>query len=302
MLKIAFHPLYTHPLPERHRFPMIKYTLLRQQLIDDGVVEKEAFFQPTLVEPHILHAAHATDYVQHLLELTLDPKMVRRIGFTLSSQLIDRERSLVKGTICGAEYAQQHGVAFNIAGGTHHAGHDYGEGFCLLNDQAVAAAYLLDQQKSKRILIIDLDVHQGNGTAHIFKNEPRVYTLSIHSQNNYPFQKEQSDRDIGLPDNTDDNTYLTVLDATLESVFDDFKPDFVFYQAGVDVLATDKLGKLALTLEGCQLRDERVFEACRQRQLPVQVSMGGGYSPNVRDIVHAHVNTFKTAIKIFNFS
>lgn len=279
---------------------MIKYMLLHQQLLDEGIVDSSAFFKPDLVEASNLYTAHAAYYVQHLLSLTLDAKMVRRIGFALSQQLVDRERCLVQGTIQGAEYAQQYGAAFNVAGGTHHAGYDYGEGFCLLNDQAVAATYLLAKCKAERILIVDLDVHQGNGTANIFKNEPRVYTLSIHSQSNYPFQKEQSDRDVGLLDNTEDVEYLQILDITLASVFDEFKPDFVFYQAGVDILATDKLGKLALTLEGCRLRDERVFQACLERQIPVQVSMGGGYSPVVKDIVQAHVNTFKTAIKIFN--
>src|SRR5690606_37394103 len=175
-------------------------------------------------------------------------------------------------------FALTHRLAFNIAGGPHHAGRDVGEGFCLLNDQAVAAAYLLDTQQAKKELIIDLDVHQGNDTVHIFKEHPNLFTFSMHSRKNFPFSKERSELDVALPDGMHDDAYLALLKILLSEVFHTFNPDFVFYQAGVDILATDKLGKLKLTAAGCRLRDEIVFDKCRENGVPVQVSMGGGYS------------------------
>lgn len=299
MLKIAFHPAYVHPVPQNHRFPMAKYELIPAQLLHEGLATKENFFEPILADRTTLCLAHDSEYVDHLLNLTLDPKMVRRIGFALSESLIVRERLLVDGTMKASLYALQYGVAFNVAGGTHHAGRDYGEGFCLLNDQAVAAAYLLREQKAKRILIVDLDVHQGNGTAHIFRDHPDVFTFSMHGEKNYPFVKEKSDKDLGLQDGIEDVDYLAQLEAQLTPVFEQIKPDFVFYQAGVDVLATDKLGKLGLSAEGCRLRDVFVFQLCRTYQAPVQVSMGGGYSEILRDIVDAHINTYRTAIDLY---
>ncbi|WP_317165713.1 histone deacetylase family protein [Sphingobacterium chungjuense] len=300
MLKIAYHPAYVHPVPDNHRFPMAKYELIPAQLMHEGLATKENFFEPLLADRATLCLAHDSEYVDHLLHLTLDAKMIRRIGFALSQSLIIRERLLVDGTIKACHYAQQYGVAFNAAGGTHHAGRDFGEGFCLLNDQAVAAAYLLHQKLANRILIVDLDVHQGNGTAHIFRDHRDIFTFSMHGEKNYPFVKEQSHHDVGLNDGIGDADYLTQLLNTLKPVFEKVKPDFVFYQAGVDVLATDKLGKLGLTAEGCRQRDEIVFDLCRKFQAPVQVSMGGGYSEVLRHIVDAHVSTYRTAIDLYN--
>ncbi|TDS07578.1 histone deacetylase family protein [Sphingobacterium paludis] len=300
MLRIAHHAAYIHPLREGHRFPMLKYELIPAQLLHEGVVSSANFFAPELAQHADVLLAHDGHYVQALLDLTLDARMVRRIGFPLSKELIDREFYLAEGTIRSSVYALEYGVAFNTAGGTHHAGRDFGEGFCLLNDQAVAAAYLVDRKLAERILIVDLDVHQGNGTAHIFTGNQQIFTFSMHGEKNFPFIKEQSDLDVPLDDGLDDNAYLTLLDQHLAPVFDRVRPDFVFYQAGVDVLATDKLGKLKLSEEGCRLRDERVFQICRRRGIPVQVSMGGGYSTHIKDIVNAHVNTFKAAIQIFD--
>ncbi|MFD2599500.1 histone deacetylase [Sphingobacterium corticis] len=300
MLKVAFHPAYVHPVPENHRFPMEKYELIPAQLIHEGLAKPENFFEPTLADRETLCLAHDSEYVDHLLNLTLDAKMVRRIGFALSEELIIRERLLVDGTIKACAFAQQYGVAFNGAGGTHHAGKKYGEGFCLLNDQAIAAAYLFRSQTAKRILIVDLDVHQGNGTAHIFTDHPYIYTFSMHGEKNYPFVKERSHLDVGLPDGMDDDQYLQKLEETLKPTFEQVRPDFVFYQAGVDVLSTDKLGKLGLTPDGCRARDLFVFQLCRQFNAPVQVSMGGGYSEALRHIVDAHIATFRTAIDLYN--
>lgn len=296
MLKIAFDPLYVHPLPAGHRFPMLKYELIPEQLIYEGTALPNDFFKPQAIEEKFITLAHRTSYWEKLKNLSLSPREVRRTGFSLNEQLVLRELSIAQGTIECCDYALQNGVAFNVAGGTHHAGSDWGEGFCLLNDQAIGAHYLLKQRGIKKILIIDLDVHQGNGTAEIFKNDRRVFTFSMHCQRNFPFRKEQSDLDIGLPDGVEDEAYLATLESNLAQLFHYVKPDFVFYLAGVDVLATDKLGWLNLTKQGCKTRDEVVFDFCRRFGVPIQVSMGGGYSLLIKDIVDAHCNTFKAAI------
>ena len=298
-MKIAYHPIYTHPVPENHRFPMEKYALLHEQLLWEGVAIEADFFTPQKVTLSSLYLAHTPAYVQDFVGQTLEERTRIRIGFVQSQQLIDRELTLVQGTIEGALYALEQQVAFNIAGGTHHAYSDRGEGFCMLNDQAVAAAYLLEKGKAQRVLIIDLDVHQGNGTAEIFAQRPAVFTFSMHAQGNYPFVKEQSDKDIALPDGTDDAAYIAQLREVLPYLFETHRPDFVFYQSGVDVLGSDKFGKLQLTLEGCAERDRLVFEACAQRQIPVQCSMGGGYSPRLSTILEAHTNTFRIARQVF---
>ena len=223
----------------------------------------------------------------------------RRIGFKLSPALIEREMRIAQCTIDTSIVALEAGLGFNVAGGTHHAGSNWGEGFCLLNDQAIAANYLLHKNLVSRVLIVDLDVHQGNGTAEIFKNEKRVFTFSMHGQKNFPFRKEISDMDIGLEDGIEDEEYLNLLTHNLTTCFEIFKPDFVYYLAGVDVLATDKLGKLSLSTAACQERDNIVFNLCLTRKIPVQVSMGGGYSPRINDIIQAHCNTFKTAVQLY---
>lgn len=299
MLKIAYDPIYAHPLPAGHRFPMLKYELIPAQLLHEGVISQENIFSPALVDEDIILLTHDTTYWHQLRDLTLPLKEQRRIGFPLSAQLIEREIRIAKGTIDGCHYAFQHGVAFNVAGGTHHAGTNWGEGFCMLNDQAIAANYLLSKELASSILIIDLDVHQGNGTAQIFENESRVFTFSMHGDKNFPFRKERSDLDTPLPDGIEDEEYLKLLKYTLPRLIDEHKPDFIFYLAGADILASDKLGKLALTKGGCKQRDRLVLEQCQQRQIPVQVSMGGGYSPDIRDIVEAHCNTYRIANDLY---
>jgi len=301
LLKIAHHSAYIHPVDQGHRFPMLKYELIVEQLLYEGVVSDEQFFEPKLASKQDICLAHDRKYVEDLLSLQLNAKMIRRIGFPLTQLLVDRELYLVQGSIEASLHALQNGIAFNTAGGTHHAGRDFGEGFCLLNDQAVAAAYLYNRGLANRILIIDLDVHQGNGTAHIFQDHPNIITLSVHGDKNFPFIKEKSHYDFPLEDGVSDEAYLSLLSDILPKIFREINPDFVFYQAGVDVLATDKLGKLKLTQLGCRLRDEQVFMLCNAHHVPVQVSMGGGYSQHIQDIVNAHVNTFRSAIKIFDF-
>ena len=211
MLKIAYRKEYAHPLPENHRFPMEKYELLPEQLLYEGTVTENNFFSPNLLSEEDILAIHKEEYWHKLKNLTLSRKEERRTGFPLSAALVERERIINQGTIDAANFALQYGVSMNIAGGTHHAFTDRGEGFCLLNDIAIAALYLLKNKKAKKILVVDLDVHQGNGTAEIFRHNPDVFTFSMHGKGNYPMQKEKSDLDIELEDKTDDKTYLRVL-------------------------------------------------------------------------------------------
>lgn len=299
MLKVAYDPIYAHPLPPGHRFPMLKYELIPEQLIHEGTISEENLFSPEALDEATILLTHEADYWQQLRDLTLPPKEQRRTGFPLSARLVEREIRIAKGTIDGCHFAFDHGIAFNVAGGTHHAGTNWGEGFCLLNDQAIASNYLLHNKLASSILIIDLDVHQGNGTAQIFENEPRVFTFSMHGANNFPYRKERSDLDIPLSDGTEDKEYLDILRTILPKLIDQQKPDFIFYLSGVDILATDKLGKLALSKEACEGRDQFVLDQCRKHHIPVQVSMGGGYSTDIRDIVDAHCNTYRLAHDLY---
>lgn len=299
MLPIAFAPCYAHALPTGHRFPMLKYELLPEQLLHEGTATAADFFVATPPPDEDILRVHDAGYYQRLGQLTRQEE--RATGFPWSEALFAREITILGGTIEAAQQALAHGVAFNIAGGTHHAFRARGEGFCLLNDQAAAAAWLLAKVPAiRKILIVDLDVHQGNGTAAMLQHEPRVFTFSMHGARNYPARKEQSDLDLALPDGTADAAYLKLLAETLPRLLDEVQPDFVFYLAGVDVLATDKLGHLSLSREGCRQRDELVLGLCHRHGIPVQVSMGGGYSERIADIVEAHANTYRVAARLFN--
>ena len=299
MLKIANHPIYKHPLPEGHRFPMLKYELLPQQLVHEGTCTPDNFFEPSLPNDKYIVSVHDPDYFYDLLNIKIPPKEARKIGFPLSEELVERERIIADGTMKGCEYALSNGIAMNIAGGTHHAYTNKGEAFCLLNDQAIAARYVQSQKGIGKVLIVDLDVHQGNGTAEIFQHDPSVFTFSMHGAANYPFKKEKSDLDIPLKKNTTDQEYLTLLKDVLPRLIEQEKPDFMFYLCGVDVLATDKLGTLGLTPAGCCERDLFVLETCYNNQIPVQCSMGGGYSSDIKIIVEAHANTFRLAQQLY---
>jgi acetoin utilization deacetylase AcuC-like enzyme len=299
MLKIAHHPIYNHPLKEGHRFPMEKYDLLPQQLIYEGTCSKENFFEPEIPNNKHFFTVHEPEYFFDLLNITLDQKAARRIGFPLSEVLIEREMVIADGTMKASEYALENGIAMNIAGGTHHAFSNKGEAFCMLNDQAIGAKYLQNKGLVNKVLIVDLDVHQGNGTAEIFQNDTSVFTFSMHGKTNYPFVKERSDLDIALENGTDDSTYLNILKTTLPQLIEKEQPDFIYYLCGVDVIATDKLGKLSLTIDGCKERDRFVLETCHEQHIPVMCSMGGGYSKDVNIIVEAHANTFRLAQEIF---
>jgi acetoin utilization deacetylase AcuC-like enzyme len=299
MLKVAWTDSYVLPLPPNHRFPMSKYEVLPQQLLYEGTIRTENIFHPTPIPEQWILRTHQQEYWSNLKNLALSPKEIRRTGFPLIPELVQREITIMQGTVDCTRYALQYGVAMNIAGGTHHAFTNKGEGFCLLNDIAIAANYLLDNNLAKKILVVDLDVHQGNGTAEIFRDDARVFTFSVHGANNYPLHKETSDLDIGLADYTDDDFYLKTLDVNLKNLLDTVQPDFIFFQSGVDVLATDKLGKLSLSRGGCKQRDRLVLTAAKQNNIPLVASMGGGYSADFRDIIEAHANTYRVAQEIF---
>lgn len=296
---IAYHPTYAHHLPEGHRFPMLKYELIPGQLLYEGVITEKDLYPPQLITDEVVLLTHTADYLHKLKTVSLSQKEVRRIGFPQSAALTRRELMITQGTINCCLHALQNGVALNVAGGTHHAFADAGEGFCLLNDFAVATNYLLQQNRAKKILIIDLDVHQGNGTAKIFEGVKNVFTFSMHGRTNFPFHKEKSSLDIALEDAVEDEEYLQLLATHLPQIIKDFAPDFCCYLSGVDVLASDKFGKLKLTMNGCFERDRFVLQTLYNYNLPCAIAMGGGYSEDVRLIVQAHCQTFKLAKELY---
>jgi acetoin utilization deacetylase AcuC-like enzyme len=296
---IAYDPIYAHSLPPGHRFPMLKYELIPGQLLHEGSIEPRDIFTPQPCPEEVILWTHDREYWQDLKHLRLTPQHIRRIGFPLTEQLVQREIVIAQGTIDCCHLALQQGVALNVAGGTHHAFTNRGEGFCLLNDVAIAANYLLHKELARQVLVVDLDVHQGNGTAQIFQNEPRVFTFSMHGGHNFPFVKEKSDLDVPLIDGTGDKEYLGLLHQHLHQLLQSVQPDFVFFIAGVDILSTDRYGKLNISTQGCKERDQLVFTFCKEQKLPIAVSMGGGYSADIKVIVEAHCNTFRTAKDIF---
>ena len=298
MLKIAFDKKYVLPLPEGHRFPMLKYELIPDQLLYEGLVSEDQFFSPKKIKEKWVEKAHDRIYVQNLKSLSLTKSEIRKTGFPLTKDLVEREYMITEGSRQCVDYALEFGAAANIAGGTHHAFRDKGEGFCLFNDVAVASYYALEKFKMDQILVIDLDVHQGNGTASIFGEENRVYTFSMHGKKNYPFKKEKSDLDIELDDGVKDDEYLKTLEQTVKKLDAKLNPNLIFYISGVDILSTDKLGRLKVSRDGCKKRDEMVFEFAQKNNVPIVTSMGGGYSEKIYDIVEAHCNTYKCMLQL----
>lgn len=298
---VAKSPQFCLDLPSTHRFPMAKYRLLPSHLLCHNILKSEQFFEPSMASIDDILTTHTAQYWQSLESLSLDNKQIRKIGLPLSQALIDRERLVVGATIDCAKIALHTGIALSLSGGTHHAFAGSGEGFCVLNDVCVASHVLLQNKLVKRILIVDLDVHQGNGNASIMADNTSVFVFSMHGKKNYPYQRVPSDLDIDLPTGTSDDDYLALLQANLEPIITSFEPDFIFYQAGADVLAADRLGKLDLSLQGAFLRDLLVFEVAKAYNKPVCVVMGGGYSPDIHTIVTAHANTFVAAKHTFGF-
>lgn len=299
MYKVAWDPIFVAPLPENHRFPMLKYELIPAQLIHHGIIESQQLFSPKVMSNDLILNVHSNEYLSHLEKGTLDKRAQRKLGLPLNDLMVRREKVIMQGTLDNAIYALEDGISFNVAGGTHHSYKDSGEGFCLLNDIAIAAKYLLDA-KGLRSLVVDLDVHQGNGTASIFEEEPNIFTFSMHGEKNYPLKKESSDLDIHLADGIGDKEYLRILEKELSTLLDDFQPDFIFYQSGVDPLESDKLGRLGLTIDGLYQRDLFVLNKCKEGNVPVAISMGGGYSPEIGDIVNAHCQTYEIASNLYS--
>jgi acetoin utilization deacetylase AcuC-like enzyme len=284
-------------LPEGHRFPMAKYSRLRERLMAEGIVDPSGVHEAPAAAWDDLALVHTADYLDHIACGTLPPQVQRRIGFPWSPQMAERARRSVGATMEASRAALQSGVAANLAGGTHHAFSDRGEGFCVFNDVAVSARVLLREQAVRRVAVIDCDVHQGNGTAAIFSSEAAVFTFSMHGARNFPFHKESSDLDVTFEDGAGDAEYLAQLEHHLPRVLDTSQPDIVFYVAGADPYEHDRLGRLALTIDGLRARDQFVFDSCRTRGIPVVVTMAGGYADDVEAIVTIHANTIREAAR-----
>ena len=295
MLRLFYCDQYTIPLPPGHKFPASKYRLLRELLAGEGLFRMEA---APLADVETITLAHDPEYVRHFLEGTLDPPAMRRIGFLWSEELTRRTLASLGGTLAAADDAMSRGFGGNLAGGTHHAFRGEGAGFCVFNDIAVAILALRRAGRAARAAVVDLDVHQGDGTAAIFHDDDAVLTISVHGRNNFPFRKQQSCLDIDLADGAGDAAYLSAVESVLPRVFA-FQPDVVFYQAGVDGLTGDRLGRLELTHEGLKTRDTLVMEACRAQTIPLVTTLGGGYAEPIAPTVEAHANTFRTAARVF---
>jgi acetoin utilization deacetylase AcuC-like enzyme len=295
MMRAFYCDHFVLPLPPEHRFPMAKYRLLRERVLAEGIVAPGDLCEPAAASWDELRLVHTAAYVDHVASGTLPPEIQRAIGFPWSPAMVERSRRSVGGTIAAARMAMVDGTAANLAGGTHHAFADRGAGYCVFNDIAVASRVMMQEGAVSRVLVVDLDVHQGDGTAAIFAGDPAVFTFSMHGASNFPFRKQLSDLDIALPDGTGDDDYLAMLDRHLRPLVEGHHPDLVFYLAGADPYHGDRLGKLRLTIEGLRARDAFVFATCRAAGLPVAVVMGGGYAYDVDAIVRIHANTIAEA-------
>jgi acetoin utilization deacetylase AcuC-like enzyme len=299
-MKVFYSDQFEVPLPEGHRFPMQKYSLLRARLAVSGILPVESLNVPPAAEDERLLRVHHPVYLEKVKTGGLSEKEMRRIGFPWSPQLVERSRRSVGGTIDACRSALESGLGINLAGGTHHAYADHGEGYCVFNDSAVAARNTQLEGRCRRVVILDCDVHQGNGTAAIFAGDASVFTFSIHGAKNFPFHKESGDLDIALDDGAGDETYLEALQAGLRSALDRSRADLAVYLAGADPFHGDRLGRLALSKPGLAERDRLVFETCRREGLPVAVVMAGGYARRIEDTVDIHLATIKEAVRIFS--
>jgi acetoin utilization deacetylase AcuC-like enzyme len=310
-MRAFYSDTFVLPLPETHRFPMAKYRLLRERIVNDRILREEDMSVPDAIPWDALRLVHDPNYVAQVADGTLPPEAQRRIGFPWSAMMVERSRRSVGATLAAAREAldgarvpvgteaRSATVAANLAGGTHHAFRDRGEGYCVFNDVAVAATVLLREGAVARVAVVDCDVHQGNGTAAIFRDEPAVFTCSLHGAHNFPFRKEASDLDVTFEDGAGDDEYLAALATHLPRVLDAHRPDLVFYLAGADPYEGDRLGRLKLTIGGLRARDRLVFDACHARGLPVAVAMGGGYASDIDAIVTIHANTIAEAVRIY---
>ena len=301
-MKLYYADHFVLPLPEGHRFPMEKYSRLRQTLMDSGVFAPDDFRVPEAVDDATLQRAHTPEYIRNVVAGTLPPAEQRRIGFPWSPEMVERSRRSAGATLAACRSALEDGCGANLAGGTHHAGKDYGSGFCVFNDAAVATLALRAEGHVRRVAIIDCDVHQGDGTAHILGRDPDTYTLSMHGARNFPFRKMQSRHDIELDDGAGDAQYLPLLDDALYEIFHRFKPDLAIYLAGADPFEGDRLGRLSLSREGLAQRDDMVLAACQRHRVPVAIAMAGGYGHDISDTVAIHATTLLTAARHFKRS
>jgi acetoin utilization deacetylase AcuC-like enzyme len=301
-LKLYYADHFVLPLPEGHRFPMEKYSRLRARLLECGVFADDDFSVPAAASDTEILRAHDAGYLQRVASGTLDAAEVRRIGFPWTDAMVERSRRSAGATLaaCRSALARDGGsaCAANLAGGTHHAHRDFGSGFCVFNDAAIAALAMRAEERVRRVAIIDCDVHQGDGTAAILAAEQDIFTCSLHGAKNFPFRKQISDLDVELPDDTADEAYLGALDRALDTVFERARPELVIYLAGADPYAGDRLGRLGLSIAGLLARDQRVLEACRSSGVPVAVAMAGGYAQPIDDTVTIHFNTVTTAARI----
>lgn len=293
---IVYHPEYVTPLPDGHRFPMPKFSKVYELLQAEGLASPANTYSPDAADAALLSCVHTPGYIASFLNGTIDAKALRRIGLPWSEGLTRRTRRAVGGTLLTARLALEHGLACNTAGGTHHAHPGFGSGFCIFNDIAIAARTLVDEGNVSRVLIIDLDVHQGDGTAAAFAGDPRVFTFSMHCESNFPFRKTAGDRDVGLPDGMQDEEYLRCLEAELPPLIEQVQPELVIYDAGVDVYAGDRLGRLQVSLEGIYERDLYVLRECQRREVPVAGVIGGGYDHDLDALAHRHCMLHRTIV------
>ena len=294
-MKVFYSDHFVLPLPEGHRFPMAKYSMLRERVAADGICGPGELRTPRAVTDEEILRAHAPGYLERVVSGTLTDKEMRRIGFPWSEQMVERSRRASGGTIGACLAAMEEGFAANLAGGTHHAFAGRGEGYCVFNDSAIAARAVQASGLVERVVVIDTDVHQGNGTAEILRGDATVFTFSIHGAKNFPFHKEESDLDAPLPDGADDTEFLTTLERGLEMALEAADADLAIYLAGADPFEGDRLGRLSVTPSGLAERDRMVLEACRDRGIPVAVTMAGGYARNVEDTVDVHFQSIKRA-------
>lgn len=294
-MRVSYCPEYYASIPDEHIFPMKKFHGLKEYLVKNQIVDKLEIVAPPMVEFVHLISAHTSRYSFAVWDGLLERKEIRKMGLPWSKNLAIRSRHAVQGTINAALMALQDGIAGNLAGGTHHAMPDHGEGFCVYNDVAVAIKVLQHSKWINRVLVIDCDVHQGNGTAFIFANDPNVFTFSMHGEKNYPFVKPPSTLDIGLPDKTGDEEYHKKLIDALDRILNVFSPDLVFYLGGIDPLETDHFGRLSLTLQGIRERERIVIEMITQKNIPITLLLSGGYAPNLKETVVAHAQMFEIA-------
>ncbi|MGB0768229.1 MAG: histone deacetylase [Phycisphaeraceae bacterium] len=300
MLPLVYSPAYVTPLPDGHRFPMPKFGILRDLLIAQGVASEQQFYCPDIGSFDLIASVHDPAYVRAFFDGTIEHDAVRRIGLPWSEGLVERTRTAVAGTLLTCELALEHGLACNTAGGTHHAHRTFGSGFCIFNDLAVAAQTLLIRGQVERVLIVDLDVHHGDGTATIFRDEPRVYTFSMHCEKNFPAKKPPSDLDIPLDKGVGDDRYLDILHRNLPRLLDEVEPSLVIYDAGVDVHLDDRLGHLALTDQGLYDRDRYVIETCRSHRVPTACVIGGGYDADHNKLANRHATVHRAAAAVFD--